>query len=1115
MDLDRIIEAAVIYYGEVRDSDAAELRQAAAARRGADREFLEGLACYLERDFAGAERRFESAAAAQPEWLWPRLLSADSAYFNARFLDAEKRFVSIVRAFPRSAWAHALLGRARYLQGDKRMLHDLDRAIALEPEAGWIYAWRGAAKSLLGDRAGAERDYRAAVRLAADYERARSWYGAFLGAAGRTRESVRELTAARRLSASSEVTEYALSRALLKLGRAAEARTAFERAIRINRAAAWENGWSDVMHADRACEATLRDTEALLKKFPRWSAGWTWKGQTELRLKRYSDALESLSKGEKSAWNFVFLGESLRRLGDIRRAESAFTQAARLDPKCAWAWAGSGACRLYLGHYGEAASDLNRAISLSPRCGKGLAYLWRGEALLRLGRKAGRKDLETALSLHPNFPQARRWLGDERKHQPQGQGAGRKLESGPAEWTQLAIERLGKGDAAGAVEAASRAIEDGLDPTYLPGYEARAAARAAQGDLAAAFDDCRRILAMSPGHPRALAAARRLALDAAMFGPGEPRSRWRGLLVHGVMQNAQGTLRTAAQMAAEGERFTRQFGWQDATAPKTLPSADEAAAYLKPDSSEGLTLRALLGFQVRTPYVLPSAHAWRDLKVALEADPNNPWAHALAGLGHFFEQRLARAIGHFTRLTELRPDWAWAHLLRGVPRWYYSETEGSIDDFARALALDSDLPWAHLLLGRSKADHRASSGYKGDGGTADLDRAAELEPSGVVLGWRGCAHMGVRDFARAKQDFDGAIRAWPYYDRAYAWRGMMNLMAGKPRAALPDLKHCVRMNPSYPTAQYTLGRAYLELGRFRESMDAQRAGAERDRSYLWDWCWFDVSHPNPAARKSIQDLDILLAKFPKEAWGWAWRGQSRMLLRDYAGALQDLEHAITLDPRDPWALLWKGETLRRLGRWREALAPLSAALRLKPDMHWALTSRGGCRLQLGSYRDAVRDLDRALRLNPRSGRGLAHAWRGEALWRLGRKDAAMKDFDTALEFYPNWFWLKKWKQSLSGQKNPPSLGREGRERGSSSVRISDKWLSKHPFEITALVARAEARYKKGDYAGSIEDASRVLEMNMDPTHLGAACLRALARCDSGDVAGAKDELGRVEVLKAS
>ena len=53
--------------------------------------------------------------------------------------------------------------------------------------------------------------------------------------------------------------------------------------------------------------------------------------------------------------------------------------------------------------------DFDRAIALQPRCGKGLAYLWRGEARLRIGRASGKQDLRSALAIHPNFAQARRW----------------------------------------------------------------------------------------------------------------------------------------------------------------------------------------------------------------------------------------------------------------------------------------------------------------------------------------------------------------------------------------------------------------------------------------------------------------------------------------------------------------------------------------------------------------------------------------------------------------------------------------------------------------------------------------------------------------------------------
>lgn len=1017
---------------------------------------LRALRLYAARDFAAAQKLFAAEARRRPADLWPALLAADSAYFDARFEEARAGFDACVAAHPSSSWAFALRGRCRYLAGDPLMLQDLSRALELEPRAGWILCWQAAAKALLGDKEGALSDYEEAARLQPDYERTHSWRGALLVSLGRFAEGLSSLERAERL-APSEVTRYAAARACMALRRPAEARKWLSKAIVVNRDASWVDCSTDVQHADRAVASTAALTESVLKSYPSWNEGRAWLGQTRLILKDYVGALAAL-EGTSGPWAALWRAETLRRLG-LHRA--ALAEAPR---SLAWGRAIRGHCLTALGRPQAGARELEAALKQSSRCGRGLARLWLHQATGR------RSDLEKALALHPH------WRRDaaapcDRRPEP---------EYDPRHWQESARSALDSGRAREALAFCARGLEEALDPANAALLSLRAETLEALGSPLEAFDAWARLERLHPGRRDARDGSRRLALDLLMLS--RAGDMWRGWLVHGVMQNEQGAAKRRADLERLGREHLRRFGWRGAVdgaeAVASLSAVWKKAVArpqaARPDDAGLLVLRALFRLEVRPPFLALGA-ARADLDEALRLDPGMAWAYALRGLGRFFEQDLAGAGEDLDRLAALRPNWAWSWLLKAVPEWYNAQLPECTEHLRRAVALDPKLAWARLLLGRALADGPGDSAEA----MTELDEAARLEPSGVVLGWRGAAHAAAKRPAAARRDFAASLRSWPKYDRSLAWRGMLELSSGRPAPAAADLARAVRLNPCYPTAQYALARALLRLGRRAGALSAMKKAAERDRLYLWEWCWFDVEHPNPACAKAVEDLGALEKGGPLPAWALAWRGQSKLLLKDYAGALEDLEAAGS----EPWALLWKAEALRRLGRCRAALALLE-----KPgNRAWAYLTRGACRLHLGRWREAWLDFDRALRLEKRAGRGLGHAWRGEAAWRLGEKAGAEEDFRVALRYYPNWWWLRR------------RLGEEVFAPEADAAR---------------LLSEARAESAAGDAFAAVVACSRVLEAGLDPWNRDALALRAAAHRACGDPASAEDDLKRLRSLEA-
>ena len=602
-----------------------------------------------------------------------------------------------------------------------------------------------------------------------------------------------------------------------------------------------------------------------------------------------------------------------------------------------------------------------------------------------------------------------------------------------------------------------------------------------------------------------------------------PAALFRGYVSHSLLFYRQNNLRAFSELLADGRALRLGPGgspgrrlppllrggpgwreafdavWQDDES-RALRSLSKAIARA-PREPAFLVLRGFIRGERYWGSRRLSEASIADFEKALSLDPSCLWAHMGLGMALEMRRRFTRARAHFETAAKLAPKWGWPWVFRGVCLWYQAEFAASIESFARARRLDPKGELPLLFSARAKADVRDR------GLVADLDAALTRAPdSGFALSWRGRAMFILTRLPEALGDLERACEVLPDYDRGWSWLGVSMIERGKLKEAVPLLMEGRRLNPWYPTTLYPLAGALISLGRWTQAAKIMKEAAFIDRAGVWIEHRISMSHPNPAALRSRADLDRLVARSPKAAWAWAWRGQTELLLQNYGKALADLTRALALDARDPWPLVWRGETLRRLGEWKAAAADFDAALRLDRTLSWPYAAKGDCLRELGRPREALRLLDRSLKLQ--SFCGPAHAMRGRALLALGRRAEAKKALDEALELHPQDRWLSALL-SPGPQGDPAAsfatrrLIDDAKELG---LRDCARALAKG--DATAALAacaedrRREARFFRlrgwlklncGDPAGAAEDASRALDATLDPTDPAALWLRERAR----------------------
>ena len=350
--------------------------------------------------------------------------------------DASVDFRSALDKNPNLGQAHRWLGEAGL--GNPGALESLGRAIELDPQDGWAYAYRGAGHLLAKNSKNAVADLQIAVKLLPREALSHFLLGLALSRAGKKSSADAALKMTMKLEPS--CSSAALVRARLWTGR--KSALAAEEALDAEPDHAhvalftWspESSWEAWL--SRHAEFCLSDPHLpLCARF----------GLDETRFSPFPQeavvlSTNALAKRGPRAWTLAVHGRALARIpgaGPLERRESRrlLDAAVAANPGAGWTWAWRALSRVGKDP-GGAFSDLNKALKLSPHYFR--AYSWRGALLRRQGKlQESLRDLDRSAA------------GDERY---------------PFSAHERSLTRRALGDYLGAAHDLDRAY--GLDPRY-------------------------------------------------------------------------------------------------------------------------------------------------------------------------------------------------------------------------------------------------------------------------------------------------------------------------------------------------------------------------------------------------------------------------------------------------------------------------------------------------------------------------------------------------------------------------------------------------------------------------------------------------------------------------
>jgi tetratricopeptide (TPR) repeat protein len=128
------------------------------------------------------------------------------------------------------------------------------------------------------------------------------------------------------------------------------------------------------------------------------------------------------------------------------------------------------------------------------------------------------------------------------------------------------------------------------------------------------------------------------------------------------------------------------------------------------------------------------------------------------------------------------------------------------------------------------------------------------------------------------------------------------------------------------------------------------------------------------------------------------RGNAKIELEDYRGAIADYNKSIEIDPNDSETFRNRGNAKIELEDYRGAIADFNKAIQIDPNNTNAHKNRGYAKYRLQDYRGAITDYTKVIAITPSNG---AYFLRGYAKFDLKDYQGAILDYNKAIGIDPN------------------------------------------------------------------------------------------------------------------
>jgi len=393
----------------------------------------------------------------------------------------------------------------------------------------------------------------------------------------------------------------------------------------------------------------------------------------------------------------------------------------------------------------------------------------------------------------------------------------------------------------------------------------------------------------------------------------------------------------------------------------------------------------------------------RELKRALELDPNLTEAHNRLGICYMDDKKAVQAEGEFKRALAINPRYVEAEYNLGVLYAQEGRSSEAASVLRQATLHNPEYEQAYLALGLALA----AQGYYLRA-VEQFEAAIRLSPDsaeaysalGKVQAKLGRSKDSVRSFQRA-------VALDPDSSEAHLNLGFALADQNDMPGALEEFSEAVRLDPNSALARYNRGRLLYQWARNEEARAELEAACRLAPDYAAALYLLALleRHENNLSR-STELSRKLVALEPRNPDAQFLLGQNLLLRGQQEEAIQHWKMAIELDPKHSESLYNLARTLGQLHRpeanqYRDRYE----ALQQGPQVTEQVKKLGNLALDAANVRnwsEAVAQLRKALELCGQcSERAHLHKDLGLIYCRSGAMEMCERELQTAVELNPN------------------------------------------------------------------------------------------------------------------
>ena len=444
-----------------------------------------------------------------------------------------------------------------------------------------------------------------------------------------------------------------------------------------------------------------------------------------------------------------------------------------------------------------------------------------------------------------------------------------------------------------------------------------------------------------------------------------------------------------------------------------------------------------------------------EFRNAIQIDDKLAAAHW--GLARAYEglQKVPEMINELDRVTQLDPNNLEARVKLG--NLYILASRGQSNYISEAERLAQDILKkdpnhieGHILMGSvffAQNDR--------DKALAEFNRAVELDPKRIES-YLSLArfYMRTEDHAKAEETFKQAISINNNSALAHTEYGRFLVQANRHSEAEAELLKAVEVEPTNRDSRFVLASYYIVSKQLDKAEAAYKALAEMEKdrpesqAMLADF-YAAIQRPDDAV-KIYQDV---IARHPDFKQGRYRLGEILLARGDRQGAMGQIDELLKQDQQDRRALILRARLRASTGQNSEQKA-------------------------------AIEDLKEVLKQEPNSREGLyLMAQTQMALLALDEARVFARDLE---RYYPDYLPAKLIQLQISSMSSDPQVAnpkttvtlatdlldrvrKTAPDRENSAPALAD-------MEVRALVARASAYVKLGNYAASRKDLDAAREI---------------------------------------